>query len=154
MMSNEKVEGEGAEQLASVDRDNVIHVDFGARRARRTIEEPEPPFYNVDTFVMDPLAVKKLEIFSEFVDGGMVSVTLDASAPGVCVPPQFAGRPELVLNFSHRFYIKDFTYDEHAICASLSFSGTPFYCVVPWGAVKILLSHHDNRVAVFDASLL
>jgi hypothetical protein len=136
-----------------VREDNVIHVDFGAPRAP-AVEPDTPPYYDVGTFDPDALAFKKLEIFTEFVDAGMVSVTLDASAQGVCVPPQFEGRPELVLNFSHRFYIEDFTYDEHAICASLSFSGTPFYCVVPWKAVKILLCHDDNRVAVFDASLI
>ena len=146
-------ENKAAGEAEDVREDNVIHVNFGG--PRHEVVEPEtPPYYDIDTFDLDALAFKKLEIFAEFVDAGMVSVTLDSTAPGVCVPPQFEGRPELVLNFSHRFYIEDFTYDEHAICASLSFSGSPFYCVVPWKAVKILLCHSDNRVAVFDASLI
>ena len=153
MMSEEKAAGEVLEQERG--GDNVIHVKFGsARTAPSTPEEPTAPFYDVDTFESDPVALKKLDIFTEFVDAGMVSVTMDSTAPGVSVPPQFRGRPELVLNFSLRFYIEDFTYDEHAICASLSFSGSPYYCIIPWGAVKILLSHSDNRVAVFDASLI
>lgn len=136
----------------SEESDNVIHVQFGAPR----VAEPPagPPFYDPSTLEPDPLATKKLEIFEKFIDLGMVSVTLDPGGPGVSVPDQFVGRPQLVLNFSHRFYIDDFTYDEHAVCASLSFSGQPFYCVVPWIAVQVLLSHHDNAVAVFDAELL
>ena len=78
----------------------------------------------------------------------------DPRIKGVSVPAHFADRSELVLNFSHRFFIDDFTYDERAVCASLSFSGRPYFCVVPWASVKMLLSHHDNAVAVFDADML
>lgn len=136
---------------------NVIRVNFGAPR-----EEPKPvdprqaPGASYDPAIIpeDPLATKKLEIFCKFVDLGMVSVTFDTRVPGVSVPPQFRGRPSLVLNFSHRFYLEDFTYDELAICASLSFGGQAYYCVVPWASVKMLLNHHDNAVAVFDESVL
>ncbi|MEM1348163.1 MAG: ClpXP protease specificity-enhancing factor SspB [Myxococcota bacterium] len=136
--------------------DNVIRVDFSALRE----EAPDPNteaivgLYDPTLFDEDPLAAKKLEIFAEFIAQGMVSVTLDPKATGVSVPKQFRDMPQLVLNFSHRFYIEDFTYDAHAVCASLSFQGVEYYCVVPWAAVQMLLSRHDNRVAVFDANLL
>lgn len=138
----------GEEQKEEVPN-NVIRVNFGAAAA-----EPELEPYDSSQFPDDPLAAKKYDIFSKYIDNGMVSITLDPRTDGVVVPEHFARRPELVLNFSHRFYIEDFTYDQRAVCASLSFSGRPFYCVVPWGAVKMLLSHHDNSVAVFDADML
>lgn len=136
--------------------ENVIHINFGQPRpAKETPQDlAELAPYDADLIPEDPLAVKKYGIFCKYVDNGMVSVTLDPRQQGVSVPKHFADRSDLVLNFSHRFFIEDFSYDEVAICASLSFSGRPHYCIVPWGAVKMLLSHHDNAVAVFDADVL
>lgn len=138
--------------------DNVIRVDFGAARGQADAEEASAAapvaHYDASSMPDDPLASKKHDIFCKFIDLGMVSVTLNPEVDGVCVPPQFVDKSELILNFSHRFFIEDFTYDERAVCASLSFSGRPFYCVVPWGAVKMMLSHHDNSVAVFDSDML
>lgn len=140
---------------------NVIQVNFGQPRggsnassaADDVAEEPEYP-YDISTFPTDPLALKKLGVFKKYIEQGMVSVTLDPRIEGVSVPDHFVNRPELVLNFSYRFFIDDFAFNEHAVCASLSFSGRPFFCVVPWGAVKMMLSHHDNSMAVFDAEML
>lgn len=136
--------------------DNVIRVNFGAPRTPAPAAAPPAPAASYDAQIIpeDLLAQKKLEVFEKFIDMGMVSVTFDTRVPGVSVPPQFRGRPSLVLNFSHRFGLSDFTYDGLAVCASLSFGGQAFYCVVPWAAVKMLLSHHDNAVAVFDESVL
>lgn len=149
-MSSSEEHGERA-----IEDDNVIHVNFGQASSRAgEPEERAPGEGGLEELPADPLARKKHDIFSKFIEEGMVSVTLDPRGEGVCVPPQFDQRPELVLNFSHRFFIDDFTYDERAVCASLSFSGQPFYCVVPWSAVKLLHSSHDNSVAVFDADML
>ena len=138
--------------------DNVIRVNFGAPRApakpARDPRQDERASYDASIIPEDPLAAKKLEIFSKFIDLGMVSVTFDTRQPGVSVPARFHHQPSLVLNFSHRFFIEDFTYDELAVCASLSFGGQPFYCVVPWAAVKMLHSHHDKSAAVFDEGML
>ena len=142
--------------------ENVIRVDFGAHRsdvasaasynAVAEVEELLP--YDSNAIPDDPLASKKYGIFCKYIDNGMVSVTLDPRIKGVSVPAHFADRSELVLNFSHRFFIDDFMYDDRVVCASLSFSGRPYFCVVPWASVKMLLSHHDNAVAVFDADML
>lgn len=130
----------------------VIHVNFGAPRQ----PEPEPrhPNYNPTLFPDDPVAERKLEIFSRFIDESLVAVTLDSTVPGVAVPAQFMNQPMLILNFSHRFGLPDFTYDEDAICGSLSFGGQPFYCVIPWAAVKALRHKEDGSVAVFDPDML
>ena len=155
----EEQEIESVEELP----ENMIRVDFGSRRSdvasaasatmsMAEVEELMP--YDASLIPDDPLASKKFGIFCKYIDNGMVSVTLDPRIKGVSVPAHFADRSELVLNFSHRFFIDDFTYDERAVCASLSFSGRPYFCVVPWASVKMLLSHHDNAVAVFDADML
>ena len=135
--------------------DNVIHVQFGqTRQTKKTDDPPRNPLYDPATFAPDPLGIKKRDVFAKYIEEGMVSVTLDPRAQGARVPKAFGDREELVLNFSHRFFIEDFAFDADAICASLSFSGKPFYCIVPWASVKMLLSHHNNAVTVFDMKML
>jgi hypothetical protein len=135
--------------------DNVIKVNFGQPRPKpgtpaKPTKQVITPKYNIDDFEEDPLAHQKLEIFTRFIEEGKVAVTLDSYWPGVSVPPQFMKRHELVLNFSHRFMIEDFTYDEHAICATLSFSGEPFYCIVPWASVRMMFCHATNEAVAFE----
>jgi hypothetical protein len=139
--------------------DNVIQVNFGQPRpAKPAAAAPAKPAaivpkYDLDEFEEDPLAHAKLEAFSRFIEESKVAVTLNTFWPGVHVPEQFTKRSELVLNFSHRYYIDDFTYDEHAICATLSFGGEPFYCIVPWAAVRMLFCHATNEALAFEETI-
>lgn len=119
--------------------DNVVRIAFGAAP-----EVDAPP---------DPAADEKLEIFTRLIEAGMVLVNLDTRAPGARVPPQHVGEPQLGLNFSHRFGLDDFSYDERGVRASLSFQGRPFFCDVPWGAVFMLRSYVTGEVVLFPASL-
>ena len=48
----------------------------------------------------------------------MVMVVMDTRRQGVQVPPRFADDFQLRLNFSHKFYIDDFEYDEYGVRAS------------------------------------
>src|SRR5947209_4985496 len=108
------------------DENNVVRVDF--KRAQRTSPS-------------DPTAPQKYAVFGRFVDRGKVMVTLDARRPGVAVPSHFGEEPQLNLDFSERFGLSDFVYDERGVRASLSFNRQPFFCDVPWGAVYSLFSH-------------
>lgn len=119
--------------------DNVVRVAFGAPR------EAEIP--------ADPTAAEKLEIFTRLIDAGMVLVNLDARQPGVRVPPMYEGDAQLGLNFSHRFGLDDFAYDERGVRATLSFQGAGHFCDVPWGAVFMVRSYVTGEVVLFPASL-
>jgi hypothetical protein len=156
--SEEKAEQAAKDSGSEALPENVIRVNFGQARPDPEVEveasDPNDYPYDISTFPEDPLALKKLGVFKRYIEEGMVSLTLDPRIKGVSVPDRFADRPELVLNFSYRFFIDDFLFNEHGVCASLSFSGRPFCCVVPWAAVKMMLSHYDNAVAVFDADML
>ncbi len=122
--------------------DNVIEVDFGAKR------EKAPPATSEGEN-----AEQKLEAFSRLVDGGTVMVTLDARRPGVSVPEQYAEDAQLNLNFCHDFQIPDFSYDESGVRASLSFNGRDVWCDVPWDAVYMMRSHESGDVLIFPSSL-
>ncbi len=114
----------------------VVRVDFRARAAP-----------------VDPAASEKCAVFSRFAEQGKVMVTLDARRAGVAVPPSLAAEPQLNLDFSHRFGLADFAYDERGVRASLTFNRQPYFCEVPWSAVYSLFSHVDNERLTWARSL-
>lgn len=94
----------------------------------------------------------KVDHFSELIREGLVAVTFDTRAPGVKLPPNFAGKPALVLNFSHRFLIEDFGWDELGVRATLSFNDGPTLCDIPWRAVFLLSSEVARKRYAYPAS--
>ncbi len=93
-------------------------------------------------------SAQKLAAFARYIEDGMVMVTIDARPVGVKVPAQFRGNCQLNLNFSHRFFLDDFEYDDRGVRASLSFSGTSSLCDIPWPAVWMIRSHVTGEVAL------
>lgn len=123
--------------------DNVVRVDFAAKRPK-----PAPP----PTRTQPPAAVElgperpeKLRMFARLIERGMVMVTLDARTGLARVPSKLAGELQLNLNFSHRFGLEDFDYDDDGVRASLSFGGQPFFCDLPWSTVYGMTSHVDGE---------
>lgn len=80
-------------------------------------------------------SLEKHAVFEKLLEDGIASVHFDPRCPGVLVPPWLNDQPVLVLNFSHQFLVDDFEYDDDMAFASLSFSGRPQPCRVPWSAV-------------------
>lgn len=111
--------------------DNVIRVDFRQRQVLDTDEEVAP--------LPEPGQEAKHETFARLIDIGLVMVTLDTRVSGVDVPEAFGGVPQLHLNFSHRFRIPDFAYDEESVSATLSFETGEHHCVVPWEAIYVMV---------------
>lgn|GEM_PF-562039 len=128
------------------DATNVVRVDFG----KKAVNDHE---YSLSSCDKAPRGDEKLFAFQKLIEMGMVMVTLDARTHGVRVPTRFKNDLQLHLNFSHRFGIDDFQYDERGVQASLSFQGQPFRCVIPWSAVYMMRSHVDQAVAIFPEDL-
>ncbi|MFT4705197.1 MAG: hypothetical protein ACI81R_002905 [Bradymonadia bacterium] len=128
--------------------DNVIRVDFRQGQVLADDEEHEP--------VSEPGVIDEDEpkhvTFARLVEAGLVMVKLDARARDVSVPDQFEGVPQLHLNFSHRFNIDDFTWDEDSVRASLSFDTGDFYCVVPWSAIYVMECEAVDAIHIFPDS--
>jgi stringent starvation protein B len=123
--------------------DNVVRVDFAAKRPKAPPKptRTQPPA----AAELGPERPEKLRMFARLIERGMVMVTLDARAGGARVPPKFAGELQLNLNFSHRFGLADFEYDDNGVRASLSFGGQPFFCDLPWSTVYGMTSHVDGE---------
>jgi stringent starvation protein B len=128
----------------------VVQVNFGTRKdtvdkeANASSEVSAP-----DSASGQPSrAEAKAKAFADLIDRGMVLLTLDARSFGVRVPKHLRDDPALHLNFSHKFFLGDFSYDEHGVRASLGFSGQPFFCTIPWHAVWMMRSHVDGTVVL------
>jgi stringent starvation protein B len=130
------------------DGENVVRVDFSARRPRSTTEPTtRPTTAQVQQRIADaarlrpsasdlgPERPEKLRMFARLIEQGMTMVSLDARREGVRVPHHLAGELLLNLNFSLRFGIDDFAFDDDGVRASLTFNKVPFFCEIPWSAV-------------------
>ena len=126
---------------------NVVRVDFSARRPKAPPTPQQLQQKVADAARLRPSPAdlgperpEKLRMFARFVDQGMTMVSLDARREGVRVPQHLAGELMLNLNFSLRFGIDDFAYDDDGVRASLTFNKVPFFCEIPWGAVYQMTS--------------
>lgn len=71
---------------------------------------------------------------------GVVMLILDARREGVSVPPGFAPKGLLNLNFSERFDPSDLVVDDWGAKQTLSFSGKNYPVRIPWSAVYGMVS--------------
>jgi stringent starvation protein B len=79
----------------------------------------------------------------------MVLVQLDAGHGGVQVPAKHAGDPQLRLNLSYRFASRDLMLDGEGVGCTLNFSGVPFQCRLPYGAIYAATSHVTGEAVVW-----
>ncbi|MDF1561920.1 MAG: ClpXP protease specificity-enhancing factor SspB [Deltaproteobacteria bacterium] len=86
----------------------------------------------------------KRELLESLLAEGMVLIHLDASNPGVDVPPGLRDEHELGLNLSYRF-AGPLAVDEAGVYATLSFSGEPYACALPFDAVYAMVSHDTGE---------
>ena len=102
---------------------------------------------------MKPRVPGKKEVLLAFLQRGVAMVHLDARRPGVSVPVQYRDEAHLRLNLSYRYGIPDMVIGDEQVRATLSFSGYPFYCIVPWEAVFGVTSHASGDGQVWPQDL-
>ena len=143
-------EGEDGKGSGGVATSNVVRVDFAAKKPKPKMPVlTQPP----SSSELGPERPEKLRMFAKLIERGMVMITADARKDNARVPPRFAGDLELKLNFSHKFGVADFFYDDDGVRASLSFGGQAFFVDVPWTAVYGMLSHVDGERMIWPDSL-
>lgn len=99
---------------------------------------------------MTQLLPPKKEVALALLERSNVDVYLDPRAKGVVVPPQFRKEPRLILKIGLNMPvpIPDLRLDEESMCCTLSFSRSPFYCIVPWTSVFAMVGE-DGRGMVW-----
>jgi stringent starvation protein B len=98
-------------------------------------------------------AEEKREYFALQLNAGVTSLHLDPRCPGVQVPLRFAELEWLILNYSYRYGVRDFAFDDDAVFASLTFAGQPFPCRVPWKAVFAITDEARTEGRVWEDDL-
>jgi stringent starvation protein B len=98
---------------------------------------------------MQPLPPKK-EVALALLERSSVHLHLDPRVDGVVVPPQFRRQPQLVLQVGLNMPvpITDLRLDEDGMSCTLSFSRSPFFCVLPWRSVFAIVGD-DGRGMVW-----
>ncbi len=109
--------------------DNVVRVDF-TRSTKENTVAPQAGVCAGD--------LHKLKVFEDLLKQGTTAIVLDASHPEVKVPLVLKDVPNLRLNFSHRYGIADFAYNEWGVKATLSFPEGFYFCMIPWKSVFII----------------
>src|SRR5580658_1692463 len=97
-----------------------------------------------------PLPPKK-EVALALLERSSVYVHLDPRQGSVVVPSWFKKQPQLVLQVGLNMPvpIKDLQLDDDAMSCTLSFSRSPFFCVVPWSSVFAIIGCDDGRGMVW-----
>lgn len=96
---------------------------------------------------------QKRELFDRLMQAGVTALHLDPRRSGVQVPGHLTQQSWLVLNWSHRYQISDFHYDEHGVQGSLSFARQPFFCRVPWDAVFAITDESRKAGKIWEDEL-
>ena len=91
---------------------------------------------------MNPERPPKQQAFLALLKEGSTSLHLDARHPGVSVPDAFRQDAHLMLQYGYDLAISipDLEVDERGVRATLSFSRTPHFTVIPWTAVYAIAS--------------
>lgn len=99
---------------------------------------------------MPPRLPPKKDVCDALLQGESVFVHLDPRREGVVVPKHFIQQPQLVLQIGLNMPrpIPDLEVDDEGISCTLSFSGTPFWCRMPWPSVFALVGS-DGRSMVW-----
>jgi stringent starvation protein B len=97
-----------------------------------------------------PLPPKK-EVALALLERSSVYVHLDPRQGSVVVPALYKKQAQLVLQVGLNMPvpIKDLQLDDEGMSCTLSFSRTPFFCVVPWSSVFAIIGCDDGRGMVW-----
>jgi len=119
----------------------------------RSPEDVDPsPETNEDG--VDPVVAalpNKRDLVEDLLSAGPILVHVDARGADVRVPVGFHGDPKLVLRFGYGLTpaIIDLSIDDAAISGTLTFSGVPHRCELPWASVYAVVSEVDQKGMVW-----
>lgn len=87
---------------------------------------------------------KRAELESR-LEHGLVQVRLNSTVDGVSLPEFLMYRVQVTLNLSYAFRAKVFVIGEDGVQVTLSFSGEPFLCILPWDCLYFMQSLDQKR---------
>ena len=96
---------------------------------------------------------KKQDELLRLLKFGTVMIFIDSRQKEVLVPEHLKGDFQLRLNFDYSYEIDDFQILPDRLEASLSFNKKNFFCVIPFGAVYLVLNNFIKQGSLFVESI-
>ena len=98
------------------------------------------------------MSEKKKTIANQLAARGNLFVAFDPRREGVVVPDHLRHTHLVKLLVGLNLYpaIEDLRVNDYGISGTLSFSGQPFHCTVPWTSVYGLVSEDNSRGKLFE----
>lgn len=134
----------------------ILYYDFQKNRKDNVSVDPSPSTDVIDNVVyledfrknkviISDVNADKLKYFDKLIQMAKTSVNIMTQLNGVIIPEEFKRKPILRLDWSFRFGIPDFAYDEEGIKGTLSFNGVQFYNFIPWDSVFEIWLDSDQK---------
>jgi len=132
--------------------ESLVARDEFAELAGKLPESVEPSPEGSDAPMELP---EKHDVLERLLDEGPVLIQLDARRPGVDVPGEFTDDARLVLRLGFGLTppIHDLSLCDEGVSATLTFSGSPYHCVVPWHAMYAVVSTVGDRRMVWPEDI-
>lgn len=112
----------------------VFHVDFKNKKLVDKVAD-----ISLDAtpkiIVADLPKINKKEYFEDLMNTGLVQVLVNPKMRGVKLPPSLKSEAIVALNWSYKFNIKDFSFDDKGIRGTLSFNSKEFFVDTPWKSI-------------------
>jgi hypothetical protein len=124
----------------------VYYVDFNKRKLLSR-EEAEQ---KISASKSD---LEKMSYFSSLLNQGMSTIRVNTKWPGVVLPSHLKDQLITQINWSTKFQIPDFQYDELGVRGTLSFNKTPCYTDIPWAAVWSMALAHGGSSREWKESI-
>ena len=98
-----------------------------------------------------PTLPSKKEVLLNLLEKTSVLMHLDARREDVLVPRHLKTNPQLILQLGLNLAvpIRDLDVGDDGVKCTLSFSRTPFYCVLPYPAIFAMVSEDGGRAMVW-----
>lgn len=114
----------------------VFHIDF---KNKKLIEKVSDGVPDVDNFIVNaPTAigpVDKYTYFSKLIDTGLIQILINPKLRGTKLPLNLKKEAFVALNWSHKFNIKDFEYDDKGVRGTLTFNAKDCFVNIPWKSI-------------------
>lgn len=107
----------------------IFTVDFKNKKlvSKKVIEKED--------VLPDQVNLDKLQYFSQLINDGMTLVEFNTKHAGIQIPTYLTNAPIASLNWSYRFKVPDFAFDEDGVKGTLSFNGQLCFTYLPWASV-------------------